>query len=85
MFPSHDHRGAIRKFQIKIEAQNKDQMALIEALYLRLGYYMLLEWGHTNYAVDENTYETQPVFNTPAFLDFFEPGKKDIDVEEKNQ
>ena len=79
----HMNRGAIRKFQIKIEAQNKDQFAIIEALYLRLGYYMLLEWGHTNYAVDKNTYETQPVFNTPAFLDFFEPGKKDIDVEEK--
>ena len=79
----HINRGAIRKFQIKIEAQNKDQFAIIEALYLRLGYYMLLEWGHTNYAIDKNTYVTQPVFNTPAFIDFFEPGKKDLDIEEK--
>lgn len=79
----HMNRGAIRKFQIKIEAQNKDQFAIIEALYLRLGYYMLLEWGHTHYAVDKDTYVTQPTFNTPAFLDFFEPEKKDLDIEDK--
>lgn len=79
----HMNRGAIRKFQIKIEAQNKDQFAIIEALYLRLGYYMLLEWGHTHYAADKDTYVTQPLFNTPAFLDFFESGKKDLDVEDK--
>ena len=52
----HLNRGAIRKFQIRLQAQNKGQMAILEALYLRLGYYMLLEWGHTNYIDRENTF-----------------------------
>ena len=77
----HLNRGAIRKFQIKLQAQNKDQMALIEALYLRLGYYMLLEWGHTNYIDRNKEYVSRPDFNTPAFNLLFEKGAIDSDIE----
>ena len=77
----HLNRGAIRKFQVKLQAQNKDQMALIEALYLRLGYYMLLEWGHTNYIDRNKQYISQPDFNTPAFNLLFEKGTIDSDIE----
>lgn len=77
----HLNRGAIRKFQIKLQAQNKDQLAIIEALYLRLGYYMLLEWGHTNYIDRNKEYISRPEFNTPAFNILFEKGNTDSDVE----
>lgn len=68
----HLNRGAIRKFQIKIAAQNKDQMAIIESLYLRLGYYMLLEWGHSTYIDNKYNYITNPPFASSAFSGFFE-------------
>lgn len=77
----HLNRGAIRKFQIKLQAQNKDQMAILESLYLRLGYYMLLEWGHTNYIDRNKEYVSQPDFNTPAFNKFFEKGNIDSNIE----
>lgn len=78
----HVNRGAIRDFNIKLQAQNKDQLTLIESLYLRLGYYMLLEWGHTNYVTSEGVYVSQPEFNTDAFIKFFTKGSKDTDVED---
>jgi hypothetical protein len=77
----HMNRGAIRKFQIKIQAQNKDQLAIIEALYLRLGYYMLLEWGHTNYIDRKKAYVAKPKFYTKALQTLFAGGALDIDVE----
>jgi len=76
----HLNRGAIRKFQIRLQAQNKGQMAILEALYLRLGYYMLLEWGHTNYIDRENTFITKPEFATSAYNYLFE-GKSSDQIE----
>jgi hypothetical protein len=43
------NRGSIREANIKIKANNKFQFELIELLYLRLGYSMLLEWGWNKY------------------------------------
>ncbi len=68
----HLNRGAIRKFQIRLQAQNKGQMAILEALYLRLGYYMLLEWGHTNYIDRNNKFVKKPEYTTPAYAHLFE-------------
>ena len=77
----HMNRGAIRKFTLRLVAQNKDQMAILEALYLRLGYYMLLEWGHTNYIDRTKQYVSRPDFNTKAFNLLFEQGVIDSDIE----
>lgn len=76
----HLNRGAIRKYQIRLSAQNKDQMAILEALYLRLGYYMLLEWGHSTYVDNKYNYQSKPPFFTKAFNAFFE-GKIDTTIE----
>jgi hypothetical protein len=81
----HLNRGAIRKFSIRLTAQNKDQLTLIEALYLRLGYYMLLEWGHTNYIDNENQYISQPQSITTAFQNFFDNSSSDVDIEDAIQ
>tara|TARA_B110000211_G_C14093299_1_gene560831 strand:+ start:14503 stop:17043 length:2541 start_codon:yes stop_codon:yes gene_type:complete len=78
----HLNRGAIRKFQIRLTVQNKDQLTLIELLYLRLGYYMLLEWGHTSYIDNTKSYISQPEFLTTAFQNFFDDTKKDVDIED---
>jgi len=76
----HLNRGAIRKYNISLKAHNKLQFEIIESLYLRLGYYMLLEWGHTVYIDGNKELQTSPEKNTDAFNDFFENGKTDNDI-----
>ncbi|MDB4378195.1 lysozyme [bacterium] len=46
---SHLNRGSIRKATITLKAYNRFQFELIDMLYLRLGYTMLLEWGNSHY------------------------------------
>ena len=48
------NRGSIRKATVKLKAYNKFQFGLIELLYLRLGYSVMLEWGWDKY-IDEIT------------------------------
>lgn len=48
------NRGSIKKATIKLKAYNKFQFGLIELLYLRLGYSVMLEWGWDKY-IDEIT------------------------------
>jgi hypothetical protein len=43
------NRGSIRKATVNIKAHNKFQFEIIETLYLRLGYSMLIEWGWDKY------------------------------------
>ena len=80
----HVNRGAIRKFEVKLIVNNKDQLEIIETLYLRLGYYLLLEWGNTNYFNGEKEWESDPTTPSLAFDSFFNP--KDVNnlaVEDK--
>jgi len=43
------NRGSIKKATVTLKAYNKFQFSLIEVLYLRLGYMMMLEWGWDKY------------------------------------
>lgn len=45
----HENRGSIRRATIKVKAFNKVQFDIIDVLYLRLGFNVLLEWGHSMY------------------------------------
>jgi len=46
-------RGSLRKAKLDIKAYNREQFAILDALYMRPGYTILLEWGHTSYFVGE--------------------------------
>jgi len=46
--------GSLRQATINFKVWNMNQLNVIEALYFRLGYSMLLEWGHTQFY--KNTY-----------------------------
>lgn len=50
------NRGSIKKATVTLKAYNKFQFGIIEILYLRLGYLMMLEWGWDKYidSIDEN-------------------------------
>tara|TARA_R110002020_G_scaffold155872_3_gene337256 strand:+ start:99 stop:4118 length:4020 start_codon:yes stop_codon:yes gene_type:complete len=43
------NRGSIKKATINIKAHNKNQFDIIDVLYLRLGYTIMLEWGTDKY------------------------------------
>ena len=47
------NRGSIRTATIQLKAYNRFQFELIETLYLRLGFTMLIEWGWDKY-MDKN-------------------------------
>ena len=43
------NRGSIRKATIDLKVFNRNQLEIIDCLYMRLGYTVLLEWGHSKY------------------------------------
>ena len=43
------NRGSIREANIKIKANSKRQFDIIDEIYLRLGYDMIIEWGWNQY------------------------------------
>jgi hypothetical protein len=47
-------RGSLKTATVRIKAFNKTQFDIIDNLYLRLGYNVLLEWGHSHYFRDSN-------------------------------
>jgi len=46
------NRGSLEKAFIKIKAQNRQQLDILDILYMRLGYTVLLEWGNSLYTDD---------------------------------
>lgn len=71
---NHLNRGSIQKSTINIKAYNKYQFDLIEILYLRLGFSMLVEFGHTHMLDSDGNPE---IFNQTTLLDdfFFNPSQ----------
>ena len=52
------NRGSIEKATIKLKAYSREQFDIIDILYLRLGYTVLLEWGVSSYISNDGTYKT---------------------------
>jgi len=69
------NRGSIRSANIKIKAYNQFQFNLLELLYMRLGYTMLLEWGHVNYLDQKG--KKQTIGTTLTEKSFFNNEDKD--------
>jgi len=46
------NRGSLEKAFIKIKANDRRQLDILDLLYMRLGYTVLLEWGHSLYTTD---------------------------------
>ena len=60
--------GSVEETTLNIKAWNRIQFEIIDLLYLRLGYGVLVEWGNTSYFdnkgnyVPENQYTLEPEF-----------------------
>jgi hypothetical protein len=51
------NRGSLKKATVKMKANNKQQFDILDVLYMRLGYTVLLEWGNSLYTPDGITRE----------------------------
>jgi len=61
------NRGSIRKATVTLKAYNRFQFSIIEMLYLRLGYTMMLEWGWDSFITEikeDGTFETESMGTT---------------------
>ena len=80
----------IKIADIKIKVYSPEQLEIIEQLYLRLKYSILLEWGHTIYLNNNGNTQTFNNFTTKPFIDLFTPGitqqkiLEDIELERQN-
>lgn len=58
------NRGSVRETTIQIKAFNTEQFNIIDVLYLRLGFTVLIEWGHSVYVSNGGTVENMNSSNT---------------------
>jgi hypothetical protein len=65
-------RGSIKTAEVKIQANNRQQFDIIDLLYMRLGFSMLLEWGNSSYFDNDNNYISD---NPHSLADDFLTGK----------
>ena len=85
----HLNNGSIRSAEVKIKAYNKTQFSILDILYMRLGYTMLLEWGNSNYINNSGGYESMgPTLIETGFFSTFSsksPTEILVDISKKRQ
>jgi len=65
-------RGSLKEATVQITANNRTQFDIIDILYLRLGFTMLLEWGHASYFPNTGDFvENNPFGIYTGFLEGF--------------
>lgn len=84
------NRGSIKKAIINIKCHNRNQLDIIDILYMRLGYTVFLEWGHDKYIDGEGNFQNMET--TLIDTDFFQEKYKNSDyskylplIEEKRE
>jgi hypothetical protein len=78
------NRGSLRKADIKLKAWNPIQFYIIDILYMRVGFTILLEWGHSLYFNNDSKFEKNSIYSTNPFEDLFKPNPSSIKDENKN-
>ena len=75
--------GSLRQANIQFKVWNINQLNVVEALYFRLGYSMILEWGHTQYYQNRGAGK-QGTFTTNTYgLDLFSSKMRKEEVQQK--
>jgi hypothetical protein len=72
---SHENRGSLRQASVKMKAWNRTQFEIIDVLYLRLGFSVLLEWGHSMYFDEKYELKTGSDINNSLADDFLKGDK----------
>ena len=76
------NNGALAKADIELVCYTPEQFNRIEALFLRPGYSILLEWGHTSYTADGTNIVFYDSPTSPALSQFLAGG---VDSEKISQ
>ena len=71
-----DGNGFTNSATVKVKAYNRQQLEILDALYLRLGYYMLLEWGNVIYWNNDDTTLINDPYDNSLQDYFFNPSNK---------
>jgi GH24 family phage-related lysozyme (muramidase) len=76
--------GSLREATVNFKVWNMNQLNIIEALYFRLGYSMLLEWGHTQFYTNVDEKGTGGTFNSRAYgINPFTPGLRKENIQQQ--
>jgi len=75
-------RGSLKTATVNIQANNREQFDIIDILYLRLGFTVLLEWGHSSYYNNNGDYQTD-IDSYSLVNDFFNKNIKYDNYPEK--
>lgn len=62
--------GSLREATIQVKCFNREQLSIIETLYLKPGYTILLEWGNSTFYNNSNK-----IITNTRLIDFFVEGK----------
>ena len=54
--------GSLKQATVNFKVWNMNQLNVMEALYFRLGYSMLLEWGHTQYFDNKGVFQPTDIY-----------------------
>lgn len=73
--------GSLRQANINFRVNNLNQLNTIEALYFRLGYSMILEWGHTQYYTNPKE-QSLSTFKTSQIYGIDDPFKNNLTKED---
>jgi hypothetical protein len=65
------NRGSIKEASVQIKAYSRRQLEIIDTLFLRLGYTVLLEWGNSHYIANDSTYKKMGTTCAEKFTYFF--------------
>ena len=79
--------GSLETTTLRIKAWNRLQLEIIDLMYMRLGYGILVEWGNSNYYNNDNVYQPDNLnslsaeflagtYNIQGLLDAIERKKK---------
>ena len=71
------NRGSLREANLTIKCFNPKQFEIIDTLYLRLGYTLLLEWGNSIYFNNQGEYVSNNFLNSLQGYMFDETNKDD--------
>ena len=74
------NRGAIQKADVKLKVYSLEQLQIFDILYFRIGYSMLLEWGHNVWIDNKGELTNRNEFTTEPFEKFFTEGTSQQDI-----
>lgn len=65
---NYKNNGSLKQAQVKLKCFTRSQFEALEAVYLRLGYAMVLEWGNTIYFDNNETFSQITKYSIPNLL-----------------